>query len=202
MINNIYCIGRNYTEHAKELGNNVEDNPIVFSKPNTSLIKTNQIILPDFSEEIHFETEIIIRISKKCYKVSEPLANEYFDGIAIGLDLTARDLQTELKNKKLPWLLSKGFKGSCYISDFFNKNDLSEDISFELNLNDITAQSGNTKDMMFKFNKIISFISEFIELNPGDVIFTGTPKGVGKLNPNDKLKLIINGNIISELNVK
>lgn len=202
MINNIYCIGRNYVDHAKELGNKLEDKPVVFSKPNTSLIKGNEIVLPDFSNDIHFEVEVVIRVSKKCYKVTKDYANDYFDAIAIGLDLTARDLQTDLKNKKLPWLLSKGFKNSCYISEFIDKTNFSEEINFGLLLNDKVVQSGNTNDMIFNFNDIISFISQFIELDVGDVIFTGTPSGVGKLSTNDKLKLTINHNIISELSVR
>lgn len=202
MINNIYCIGRNYAEHAKELGNNVEENPVVFSKPNTSLIDSNDIILPDFSKEIHHEVELVIRISKNCYQVKKKNANDYFDAIAIGLDLTARDLQTELKNKKLPWLLSKGFKNSCYISNFMDKANFSDEIKFGLQINDNLVQSGTTNDMIFRFDDLISFISTFIELTPGDVIFTGTPSGVGKLNSNDKMKLFINGKVISELNVK
>lgn len=202
MIRNIYCIGRNYADHAKELGNKVEDNPVVFSKPNTALIQADEIILPDFSKDIHFEVELVIRVSKKCYQVTKESANEYFDAVAIGLDLTARDLQTDLKNKKLPWLLSKGFKNSCYISEFIDKTKFSEEINFGLLLNDKVVQSGNTNDMIFNFNDIISFISQFIELDVGDVIFTGTPSGVGKLTTNDRLKLLINKDIISELNVK
>ncbi len=201
MINNIYCIGRNYTEHAKELGNIVEEDPIVFSKPNTSLIKSKFIKLPSFSNEIHFETEIVIKISKKCYQITEDRAGEYFNEVAIGLDLTARDLQSKLKDKKLPWLLSKGFSGSCYISNFVDKKNLPEKITFRMDLNSKKAQFGETDKMIFGFSRIISFISEFIELNEGDVIFTGTPHGVGKLSSGDNIKLFIEENMLAELEV-
>lgn len=201
MINNIYCIGRNYSEHAKELGNQVEEQPIVFSKPNTSLVEGQLLQLPKFSSDVHYETEVVIKISRAGFEISEDLAEDYYDSVAVGLDLTARDLQAELKNKQLPWLLAKGFKGACYVSDFFPKQQLPENIHFGLKINDNQVQSGNTGDMLFGMAKIISFISQYIALQPGDIIFTGTPKGVGKLQAGDRLTLLLEGKVLTELRV-
>ena len=202
MHNNIYCIGRNYLEHAKELGNDIEARPVVFSKPNTSLITSNIIELPTFSKDIHFETELVIKISKDCFKITEEAAESFYDEIGIGLDLTARDLQSELKEKRLPWLLSKGFKGACFCSKFINKELLSKDVGFSMTLNDIERQKSNSGEMIFAINKIISFISEFIQLESGDLIYTGTPKGVGRLTSGDTIKLFIEGNLMAELIVE
>ncbi|WP_039758148.1 fumarylacetoacetate hydrolase family protein [Bartonella queenslandensis] len=202
MINNIYCVGLNYVEHAHELGNVVEDEPVIFSKPNSSLVLGNQINLPDFSKEIHFETEIVLRISKDTFIVNEREAEECYDAVAIGLDLTARDLQTKLKEKKLPWLLSKGFKGAAYVSDFIAKEKINDPITFEMKLNGEMRQVGNTKNMIFSFEKIISFLSHYIQLRHGDIIYTGTPQGVGKLSKLDKIELYLEAQLISEITVK
>ncbi|WP_273758854.1 fumarylacetoacetate hydrolase family protein [Bartonella sp. AU55XJBT] len=202
MINNIYCVGLNYVEHVHEMGNVVEDEPVIFSKPNSSLILGNQIDLPDFSKEIHFETEIVLRISKDTFMVNEREAEECYDAVAVGLDLTARDLQTKLKEKKLPWLLSKGFKGAAYVSDFINKEKVKDPITFTMKLNGATRQLGNTRDMIFSFGKIISFLSHYIQLRSGDIIYTGTPQGVGKLSPFDAIELYLEDKLISELKVK
>lgn len=201
MVNSIYCVGRNYAEHASELGNKVELEPVIFSKPNSSLIIDNSIILPSFSDDVHYETELVIRISEDCYRVSEEESFKFYDAVAIGLDLTARDLQSKLKEKKLPWLLSKGFKGSCYISEFIDKDNLSDTILFMMTLNGTMRQVGDTQDMIFSFSKIISFVSQFISLRQGDVIFTGTPSGVGRLSSGDKVNLFIDGKPMSELDV-
>ncbi|WP_212112200.1 fumarylacetoacetate hydrolase family protein [Bartonella queenslandensis] len=202
MINNIYCVGLNYVEHVHELGNVVEDEPVIFSKPNSSLVIGNQINLPDFSKEIHFETEIVLRVSKDTFMVNESEAKECYDAVAIGLDLTARDLQTKLKEKKLPWLLSKGFKGAAYVSDFITKEKINDPITFEMKLNGEMRQVGNTKNMIFSFEKIISFLSHYIQLRRGDIIYTGTPQGVGKLSKFDKIELYLEDQLISELKVK
>ncbi|EJF77166.1 hypothetical protein MCO_01345 [Bartonella sp. DB5-6] len=202
MINNIYCVGLNYVEHAHELGNVVEDKPVIFSKPNSSLILGNKIYLPDFSKEIHFETEIVLRVSKDTFMVSEIKAEECYDAVAVGLDLTARDLQTKLKEKRLPWLLSKGFKGAAYVSDFINKEKINNPITFAMKLNGETRQFGNTKNMIFNFRKIISFLSSHIQLRRDDIIYTGTPQGVGKLSKFDKIELYLEDKLISELEVK
>ncbi|WP_406604544.1 fumarylacetoacetate hydrolase family protein [Bartonella gliris] len=202
MMNDIYCVGLNYVEHVHELGNVVEDEPVIFSKPNSSLVLGNEIYLPDFSQEIHFETEIVLKIAKDAFMVDEKEAEECYDAVAIGLDLTARDLQTKLKEKKLPWLLSKGFKGAAYVSDFINKEKINNPITFTMKLNGETRQVGNTKNMIFSFEKIISFLSHYIQLKRGDLIYTGTPKGVGKLSQFDRIELYLENQLISELKVK
>lgn len=201
MINNIYCIGRNYAEHAQELGNRVEEDPVVFSKPNSSLIVGNTIVLPTFSQDVHYETELVVRISAAAFQIEFDHADAYYDTIAIGLDLTARDLQADLKSKKLPWLLAKGFNGSCYVSDFVPKQTVQEPIYFALDINGQTVQQGVSSEMVFSIKHIIAFISRYIALQPGDIIFTGTPKGVGKLETGDKLRLMLEGKVMAELQV-
>lgn len=202
MINNIYCIGRNYSEHAKELGNKVEAEPIIFSKPNSSLVTNDIIHLPSFSSDVHYETELVIKINKAGFQITEQDALSFYDKIAIGLDLTARDLQKKLREKELPWLLSKGFKDSCYISKFVNKDHFNGDIRFSMTLNNEERQLGSTKNMVFNMNQIIVYLSQFIPLQPNDVIFTGTPKGVGKLNPRDQIALFIENKKMAELRVR
>ncbi|MBT0728658.1 fumarylacetoacetate hydrolase family protein [Rosenbergiella nectarea] len=201
MINNIYCIGRNYAEHAQELGNRVEEDPVVFSKPNSSLIVGNTIVLPTFSQDVHYETELVVRISATAFQIEVDHADAYYDTIAIGLDLTARDLQADLKSKKLPWLLAKGFNGSCYVSDFVAKQTVQEPIHFALDINGKAVQQGVSSEMVFSIKYIIAFISRYIALQPGDIIFTGTPKGVGKLETGDKLRLTLEGKVMAELQV-
>ena len=202
MINNIYCIGRNYVEHAQELGNRVEEDPVVFSKPNSALIVGNTITLPTFSQDVHYETELVIRISAPAFQIEPDQADAYYDSVAIGLDLTARDLQADLKSKKLPWLLAKGFNGSCYVSDFVAKQTVPQPIHFGLAINDKTVQQGVSSEMVFSIKQIIAFISRYIALQPGDIIFTGTPKGVGKLESGDTLRLTLEGEMMAELQVE
>lgn len=202
MINNIYCIGRNYVEHAQELGNRVEEDPVVFSKPNSALIVGNTITLPTFSQDVHYETELVIRISAPAFQIEPDQADAYYDSVAIGLDLTARDLQADLKSKKLPWLLAKGFNGSCYVSDFVAKQTIPQPIHFGLAINGKTVQQGVSSEMVFSIKQIIAFISRYIALQPGDIIFTGTPKGVGKLESGDTLRLTLEGEMMAELQVE
>ncbi|PIJ44288.1 fumarylacetoacetate hydrolase family protein [Tatumella sp. OPLPL6] len=202
MINNIYCIGRNYVEHAHELGNRVEEDPVVFSKPNSALIVGNTITLPTFSQDVHYETELVIRISAPAFQIEPDQADAYYDSVAIGLDLTARDLQADLKSKKLPWLLAKGFNGSCYVSDFVAKQTVPQPIHFGLAINGKTVQQGVSSEMVFSIKQIIAFISRYIALQPGDIIFTGTPKGVGKLESGDTLRLTLEGEMMAELQVE
>lgn len=201
MIKNIYCIGRNYLAHAEELGNRVGSEPVVFLKPTTSLAEKNVIHLPLFSKEIHFETELVVAISEAAFRVEKSEAHKYYDRIAVGLDMTARDLQERLKEKKLPWLLSKGFKDSCYISNFIQKDKINKEINFEMKLNGVSRQKGNSNKMIFGINEIISFISQYIELVPGDVIFTGTPEGVGVINSGDEISLHLENKLLSTITV-
>lgn len=185
----ILCVGRNYAEHARELGNEVPGNPVIFSKPESAILrKGEEFFIPDFSHEIHFEVELIIRISKLGKRIQEKFARNYYAEIGLGIDFTARDLQSELKSKGLPWDLAKGFDGSAVIGDFIPlDHEAGSEISFRLEKNGKTVQSGNSQDMIFSFDKIVAFVSQYFTLKTGDLLFTGTPPGVGKVETGDVL---------------
>ena len=185
----IFCIGRNYSEHAKELGNAVPENPVVFSKPDTALLKNGEpFYLPEFSQDVHHEIELVIRINKVGKNIQEKFAQNYFNEIGLGVDFTARDLQAQLKAKGLPWELAKGFDGSAPLGDFFSIEGMDlNNINFGLKKNDVWVQQGNTRDMIFSFAQIVSFISRYFTLKVGDLIYTGTPAGVGPVVIGDKL---------------
>lgn len=185
----LICIGRNYSEHAKELGNEIPEKPVIFMKPDTAVLKGNDFYIPEFSNDVHYELEVILKISKGGKYIQKENAHKHYDEIGLGIDFTARDLQSELKSKGLPWELAKGFDGSAVISSFFNKNDYNlENLNFSLLKNKEKVQNGNTKNMMFSFDDIIAFVSQYFTLRVGDIIFTGTPEGVGKVNENDILE--------------
>ena len=186
----IICIGRNYVNHVKELKNNNPEEPLFFLKPDTSIQpKGHPFFIPDFSNNIHYEVELIIRINKIGKHIEERFAYKYYNEIGLGIDFTARDIQEELKAKGLPWEKAKGFDGSAQISKIFiNKSDLDlNNISFYLLQNGNEVQRGNSLEMIFSFEKIISYISRFYTLKIGDLIFTGTPSGVGKVEKGDNL---------------
>jgi len=200
----IFCIGRNYSEHAKELGNAVPENPVVFSKPDTALLKNGEdFYLPAFSNDVHHAIELVIRINKVGKNIQEKFARNYFSEIGIGVDFTARDLQTQLKAKGLPWELAKGFDGSAPLGEFvaIDKLDLG-DINFALKKNGAFVQQGNSKDMIFSFEKIISFISHYFTLKVGDLIYTGTPAGVGPVAIGDSLEGFIGSQSMLHFDVK
>ena len=186
----IIAIGRNYAEHAKELNNPIPTVPVIFMKPDTAVLKDNKPFYhPEFSTDIHHEIELVLKISKEGKHITQKFADSYFDEIGLGIDFTARDIQQKHKEKGLPWELAKAFDNSAPISKFIPKStykDLSN-LNLRLNLNDNTVQEGNTKDLLFSFEHIISFVSQYITLKKGDLIFTGTPKGVGKVNIGDHL---------------
>ncbi len=186
----ILCVGRNYSEHAKELGNAVPENPVIFSKPDTALLKNGEPFYhPDFSNDIHHEVELVIKISKMGKKIQPKFARNYFNEIGLGIDFTARDTQSKLKEKGLPWELAKAFDGSAPIGDFINVEgkDLTN-INFSLKKNGEVVQQGNTSQMIFPFEEIVSFVSQYFTLKVGDLIYTGTPAGVSKINIGDKLE--------------
>ena len=186
----IICIGRNYIEHTKELGNPIPREPLVFLKPETALQPNGHpFFIPDFSNNIHYETEIVIKINKLGKHIEEKFAHKYYSQIGLGIDFTARDIQELCKRKGLPWEKSKGFDGSAQISKIFiDKSDMDlENISFKLEKNGEIVQNGNSKNMIFHFDKIISYISQFYTLKIGDLIYTGTPEGVGKVTEGDVL---------------
>jgi 2-keto-4-pentenoate hydratase/2-oxohepta-3-ene-1,7-dioic acid hydratase in catechol pathway len=201
----IFCIGRNYAEHAKELNNELPENPVVFMKPTTALLKDGQaFFFPDFTNDLHYEGEIVLRIGKNGKKIQEKFAHKYIDAFTIGFDLTARDIQNDLKSKGLPWELAKGFDGSAVIGNFIKVNEninLSE-LEFSILKNDIVVQKGNTANMIFSFYKIISFISQYFTFQQGDLIFTGTPKGVGALAIGDVLSGNYNGEKVVSVEIK
>jgi len=186
----ILCVGRNYSEHAKELGNAVPENPVIFSKPDTALLKNGEpFYIPDFSNDVHHEIELVIKINKVGKKIQEKFARNYFSEIGLGIDFTARDKQNELKSKGLPWELAKAFDGSAPIGNFINIENIDlKNIDFSLQKNGQLVQQGNTSQMIFSFEQIVSFVSQYFTLKVGDLIYTGTPAGVGKVNIGDKLE--------------
>ena len=191
----IICIGRNYLDHAKELGNKTPTSPLFFLKPDTAIQpKGHPFFIPDFSNNIHFEVELVVKISKNGKNIDEKFAHKYYDKIGIGIDFTARDIQEECKKNGLPWEIAKGFDGSAQISnEFINKESLRlNDINFSLNLNNTLMQRGNSKNMIFSFDQIISYVSKYYTLKAGDLIYTGTPSGVGKVEIGDSLSCFIN----------
>lgn len=187
----IIAIGRNYAEHAKELNNPVPTVPVIFMKPDTAILKDNKPFYhPEFSNDIHHEIELVIKISKEGKHIAEKFSSNYFEEIGLGIDFTARDIQQKHKEKGLPWELAKAFDNSAAISNFIPKanfEDLNQ-LNIRLDLNGNTVQSGNTKDLLFSYEYIISFVSKYITLKKGDLIFTGTPQGVGKVNIGDHLE--------------
>ena len=201
----IICIGRNYLDHAKELGNKIPTSPLFFLKPDTAIQpKGHPFFIPDFSNNIHFEVELVVKISKNGKNIDEKFAHKYYDEIGIGIDFTARDIQEDCKKNGLPWEKAKGFDGSAQISnEFINKKSLKlEDINFSLNLNNYLMQKGNSKNMIFSFDQIISYISKYYTLRAGDLIYTGTPSGVGKVEIGDSLSCFINGREMLKVNIK
>ncbi len=187
----IIAIGRNYAEHAKELDNPIPDNPVIFLKPDTAILKDNKpFYIPDFSSDIHYELEVVLKICKEGKHISEKFAHKYFEELGLGIDFTARDIQTAHKAKGLPWELAKAFDHSAAISNFVPKTQIGDiyDLPFQLKINGETKQNGNTRHILFSFEKIISFVSRYITLKKGDLIFTGTPEGVGRISQGDRLE--------------
>lgn len=201
----IICIGRNYTKHIEELHNERPDEPVVFLKPDSAvLLKQHPFVIPEFSHDVHHEVEILVRINKVGKYIDAKFAPHYYDEIGLGIDFTARDLQAELKEKGLPWEKAKAFDGSAVIGGFLSKKDFSsiENINFELKSNGVTVQKGNTSHMLWKIDELIAYVSQFFTLKIGDVIFTGTPEGVAKVNPNDILEGFIEEKKLFRIQVK
>ncbi|MEZ5145561.1 MAG: fumarylacetoacetate hydrolase family protein [Bacteroidales bacterium] len=186
----IICIGRNYVEHARELNNPLPEAPVFFMKPDTSLVIRNRpFFYPEFSKDIHYETELVIKISKNGKHIQEKFAHTYYDEIGLGIDFTARDIQSKCKEKGLPWEVAKAFDHSAPISKFIKLDELQhkDDIRFHLELNGEKVQDGSSTLMIFSVDHIISYLSQFVTLKMGDLIFTGTPAGVGPVKINDHL---------------
>ncbi len=201
----IICIGRNYAEHAKELNNPVPTVPVIFMKPDTAILKDNKPFYhPTFSNDIHHELEIVLKIAKEGKHIAEKFAHKYYDEIGLGIDFTARDIQQKHKEKGLPWELAKSFDHSAPISHFIPKDQFKDlyQLNFHLELNGQTVQKGNTSDLLFQFEKLIAFVSQYITLKKGDLIFTGTPEGVGKVNMGDNLVGYLEGEKLLDFFVK
>jgi 2-keto-4-pentenoate hydratase/2-oxohepta-3-ene-1,7-dioic acid hydratase in catechol pathway len=200
----IICIGRNYAEHAKEMKSEVPVEPVFFLKPETALLKDKDFYYPGFTKDLHHEVEIVLKISKNGKHIAEEFASQYYNEIGIGIDFTARDLQMKCKENGLPWEKAKAFDNAAPIGEFVPKDNFSDlkNISFSLNINGKQRQAGNTKDLIFSFEKIISYVSQFITLKTGDLIFTGTPEGVSAVNIGDVLEASIGNKKMFHLNIK
>jgi len=199
----IFCIGRNYVEHAKELGNAVPDEPVIFIKPKTALIQgSTPFYYPQFSNELHYEAELVLHICKNGKYITERYASKYYNNITVGIDFTARDIQKHLKEKGLPWEKAKAWDGSACIGKWKDINTVKKPINFSLNLNGTQVQKGTSADMIFSFDKIVAHISEYFSLNIGDLIFTGTPAGVGECVVTDVLTGFLEEEKVFEVEVK
>jgi acylpyruvate hydrolase len=201
----IICIARNYVAHAHELNNEVPGDPVFFLKPDSALVTANRpFFYPDFSKDVQYELEVVIRINRLGKSIKEQYAGRYYNEVALGVDFTARDLQTEHKKKGLPWEIAKGFDYSAPVSKFFPLAHFGDihHLSFRLDLNGKTVQEGNTSLMIFSFEKIIAYASRFMTLKTGDMIFTGTPAGVGQVAVNDRLEAYLEGKKLMDFPVK
>jgi len=202
----IICVGRNYTDHISELKNEKPDDPVIFQKPDTSiLLKKQPFFIPDFSNDVHYEVEVLVKIKKIGKHIQEKFAHKYYDEIGLGIDFTARDLQNKLKEKGLPWEKAKAFDGAAVISDkWLDKSELGDlnGLDFSLKKNDKLVQQGNTSHMLWKIDELIAYISTYFTLKIGDIIFTGTPAGVGKVSPEDKLEGYLESKKMFSIKVK
>jgi 2-keto-4-pentenoate hydratase/2-oxohepta-3-ene-1,7-dioic acid hydratase in catechol pathway len=198
----IICIGRNYAEHAKELNNAVSASPVVFLKPKSSLLQGTTFYYPEFTKDLHYECEVVVKICKNGKHIKEKFANNYYQQITVGIDFTARDLQQQQKEKGLPWEIAKAFDGSAVVGKFIDIPADVQAINFSLHKNNLLVQEGHTKDMLFTIDHIIAYVSQFFSLHTGDLIFTGTPVGVGPVAIGDQLKGAIEQEPLFEMHIK
>ncbi|TSE10672.1 MULTISPECIES: fumarylacetoacetate hydrolase family protein [Aquimarina] len=201
----LICIGRNYTDHIEELDNEKPKDPVVFIKPDTSiLLKKQPFFIPDFSNDIHHELEVLVKINRVGKHIDRKFAHKYYEEIGLGIDFTARDLQTKLKEKGLPWEKAKAFDGAAVVGKWVSKDNFKDvdDIDFHLEKNGDTVQKGNTMFMLWKINELIEYVSKYFTLKIGDVIFTGTPAGVGSVKPDDVLTGYIGDDQFFSIKVK
>ncbi len=198
----IICIGRNYANHAKEMKAELPTEPVFFMKPDTALLKDEDFYIPNFTKDLHHEIELVLKINKAGKHIEEQFAHKYYNEIGLGIDFTARDIQATCKEKGLPWEKAKAFDNSAPIGKFISKETLNiNNITFELKINGVSKQIGTSADLIFSFNKIISYVSQFVSLKVGDLIYTGTPEGVGQVNVGDKLQGFLNNELFLKLNV-
>ena len=201
----IICVGRNYLSHIRELNNKKNNSQVIFLKPETSIIQKNQpFFIPDFSNEIHHEVELIVKINKLGKSISTKFSHKYYSQIGLGIDFTARDLQAKLKAKGLPWEKAKSFDGSAVVGNWVDKNQFEsmDTLNFHLEKNGDKVQVGNTANMLWKIDEIIAYVSQYFTLKIGDIIFTGTPSGVAKVKPNDELEGFLEDEKLSSIRVK
>jgi len=201
----LICIGRNYVDHINELSNERPDEPVVFIKPDSAILpKEQDFYIPEFSEDVHYEVEVLVKIKKVGKHISKEFAHKYYDEVGLGIDFTARDLQSKLKSKGLPWEKAKGFDGAAVVGKWLSKLKFEnmDNLNFSLSKNGETVQEGNTSLMLWKIDEIIAHVSTYFMLKKGDIIFTGTPAGVGKVSPNDYLVGTLEGEQLFDINVK
>ena len=201
----IICIGRNYAKHIAELENEKPDAPVVFLKPDSAILPKKQaFFIPDFSNDVHYEAEVVVKIDRIGKFISQKFAHKYYNKISVGIDFTARDLQAELKGKGLPWEKAKGFDGSAILGQWVDKSQFEDinNLNFSLTKNDTKVQEGNTQQMLWKIDEIIAYVSQYFTLKIGDIIYTGTPAGVGKVNADDLLEGYLEDQKMFSLRVK
>ena len=201
----IFCIGRNYAEHAKELGNEVPDEPVIFMKPKSALLQSHTpFYYPEFTNELNYECELVLRISKNGKYIQEKHAANYYNGVTVGIDFTARDIQDQLKQKGLPWEKAKAFDNSAAVGKFIDITPQlnKKNINFSFKLNNEVVQKGNSGDMLFSFDSLLSHISNYFSINIGDLIFTGTPPGVGECVVGDEMEAFIDNQSLLKLEIK
>tara|TARA_R110001632_G_scaffold95102_6_gene201178 strand:+ start:570 stop:1181 length:612 start_codon:yes stop_codon:yes gene_type:complete len=201
----LICIGRNYAKHIEELNNERPEHPVVFLKPDSAiLLKQHPFVIPEFSQDVHYEVEVLVKIKKLGKYIDPKFANTYYDEIGLGIDFTARDLQSQLKAKGLPWEKAKAFDGAAVVGNWISKTEVSsvDEIAFTLEKNGEVVQDGNTAHMLWKIDELISYVSQYFTLKIGDIIFTGTPAGVGPVAINDKLKGFIGKKELFSIQVK
>ncbi|WP_375239131.1 fumarylacetoacetate hydrolase family protein [Aurantibacter sp.] len=201
----LICIGRNYTDHIKELNNEKPIDPVIFIKPDTAiLLKKQPFFIPDFSDDVHHEVEVLVKINKVGKHIDKKFAHKYYNDISVGIDFTARDVQQQLKEKGLPWEKAKSFDGAAVIGNWLPKSDFKnvDDLNFSLKKNDELVQNGKTSHMLYKIDEIIEYVSKYFTLKIGDIIFTGTPAGVSKVYPNDRLVGFLEDKQLFSINVK
>ena len=201
----IICIGRNYTDHIKELANERPEDPVVFLKPDTSLVLKNQpFFIPPFSDDVHYEVEVLVRINRIGKHIQQKFSHKYYDEIGLGIDFTARDLQAKLKAKGLPWEKAKAFDGAAVVGDWVNKSELPhiDELQFEMTKNGTVVQQSSSALMLWKVDELIAYVSQFFTLKIGDIIFTGTPAGVGPVAENDVLEGSLEGRQLFSIKVK
>ncbi|NER09148.1 2-keto-4-pentenoate hydratase/2-oxohepta-3-ene-1,7-dioic acid hydratase (catechol pathway) [Muriicola jejuensis] len=201
----LVCIGRNYAEHIKELANERPSDPVVFIKPDSAVLpKEQDFYIPEFTQDVHYEVEVLVRIKKVGKHIDPRFAHKYYDDIGLGIDFTARDLQARLKEKGLPWEKAKGFDGAAVIGKWIDKKELGDlrDLHFDLSLNGKLVQQGHTAEMLWPIDELIGYVSRFFTLKKGDILFTGTPAGVGKVSPNDYLSGRLEGTEMFRLKIR